>query len=272
MSAPENANARRQPDERTTVTNCAPTSPGIELIPSAAGKHSMSGEEYLARKYCGPKAYWHCLHELEPLGTRRYYTFDELNYPQYWLKAVAKYIQQEPSAAARQLHRGVETARAEFRTKQEKIYSERTLYAISRSREAIYAKEDAAWNTFSAQKQAYLRDYLKAIATGVVKRKIPDRKCKQCDAAKVLGRARYCDLCAKQRQRESLRASRERKRQNRLLGDINSLPGAIQPEGLTKAKSSGKGLLATTIAEVAKDPTFTDKNAASTKLPEVAGT
>ena len=233
---------------------------------------ATSAEEYLARKYCAPTAYWHCLHELEPSGTGRYYTFDELNYPQYWLKAVAKYAQQEPSAAARQLHRRVEAARVEFRAKHEKIYGERTLYAISRSREAICAKEDAAWNTFSAQKQAYLRDYLKAIATGVVKRKSTGRKCKQCNTAKVLGRARYCDLCAKQRQRESLRASRERQRQKKLLGDINSFSGAIQPEGLTKAKSSEKGLLATTIAEAAKDFTFTDKNAASAKLPEVAGT
>ena len=233
---------------------------------------ATSAEEYLARKYCAPTAYWHCVHELEPSGTGRYYTFDELNYPQYWLKAVAKYTQQEPSAAARQLHRRVEAARVEFRAKQENIYGERTLYAISRSREAIYAKEDAAWDTFKAQKQAYLRDYLKAIVTGVVKRKRAGRKCKQCNTAKVLGRARYCDLCAKQRQRESLRASRSRQRQNRLLGDINSLSGAIQPERLTKAKNSKKGHLATTIAGAAKDLTFTDKKAASAKLPEVAGT
>src|SRR4029434_554725 len=141
----------------------------------------MSGEEYLARKYCEPKAYWHCTRELDGSS---YYTFDELNYPQYWLKAIAKYTQQEPSAAARQLHRRVEAARAEFRAKREKIYGERTLYAISRSREAIYAIEDAAWNTFNAQKQAYLRDYLKAIATGVVRRTRAGRKCAQCKAVK----------------------------------------------------------------------------------------
>ena len=135
MSAPpEKANAQRQPGERVTLTNCAPASPGIELIPSADRKRSMSGEEHLARKYCAPKAYWHCLHEL---SGEKDYTFDELNYPQYWLKAVAKYTQQEPSAAARQLHRRVETARAEFRVKREKIYGERTLYAICRSREGI---------------------------------------------------------------------------------------------------------------------------------------
>src|SRR5215470_2507946 len=78
---------------------------------------NISDEEYLARKYCEPKAYWHCLHELEPSGGRRYYTFDELNDPRYWLEAVAKYTQEKPSAAARQLHRHVETARAEFKAK-----------------------------------------------------------------------------------------------------------------------------------------------------------
>ena len=222
----------------------------------------MSGEEYLARKYCEAKAYWHCLHELEPSGAGRYYTFDELNYPQYWLKAVAKYTQQEPSAAARQLHRRVEEARAEFRTKQEKIYGERTLYAISRSREGIYATEDTAWNTFNAQKQAYLRDYLKAKATGVVRRRRAGRKCAQCKTERVLGRAKYCDLCAKQRQRDSQRASRERKRKKPVLGDINSFSGGIQSEGLTKAENAKKGHLATTIAEAAKDLTFTEKNAA----------
>jgi hypothetical protein len=204
-----------------------------------------SDEEYLARKYCEPKAYWHCLHELEPCGARRYYTFDELNYPQYWLKAVAKYTQQEPSAAARQLHRRVERARAEFRAKQEKIYGEKTLYAISRIREDIYTKEDAAWNTFNAQKQAYLRDYLKAKATGMVRRSQAGRKCEQCKTAKVIGRAKYCDLCAKQRQRDSQRASRERKRKKPPLSDISSFSGPIQHQGLTNGQSMKNGLSAT---------------------------
>jgi hypothetical protein len=208
----------------------------------------MSGEEYLARKYCEPKAYWHCLHQLEPSGASRHYTFDELNDPKYWLKAVDKYTQQEPSAAAKQLHRRVEAARAEFRAKREKIYGERTLYAVSRSREAIYAKEDAAWNTFNAQKQAYLKDYLKAIATGVVRRTRAGRKCAQCKAVKVLGRAKYCDECAKQRQRDSLRASREGKRQKPLLGDISLLSGAAQPQALTNGQTAKNGLSATTIA------------------------
>jgi hypothetical protein len=250
MSAPEKANARRRPGERVILTNCSPNlgpvSPGIKLISFADRQRDMSGEEYLARKYCDPKAYWHCLHEL---SGGKYYTFEELNYPQHWLRAVAKYIQHEPLAAAKQLHRRIEAARAELRAKQEKIYGERTLYAISRNREAIYAKDEAAWNTFNAQKQAYLRDYLKAIATGVVRRKRTGRKCKQCNAAKVIGRTQYCDSCAKQRQRDSLRASRNRKRQERLLGDISSFSGAVQSDALTKAKNSKNSPLATTIAE-----------------------
>ena len=68
---------------------------------SANAWRNLDLEEYLVRKYCEPKAYWHCLHELEPLGVGRYYSFDELNNPRYWLKTVAKYTQQEPSAAAK---------------------------------------------------------------------------------------------------------------------------------------------------------------------------
>jgi hypothetical protein len=193
MTAPEKANARRQPGERVILTNCAPSvaplSSRIKLISFADGAR-MSDEEYLARKYCEPKAYWHCLHELEPSGAGRYYTFDELNHPQYWLKAVAKYTQQQPSAAPKQLHRRVEAARAAFRAKQDRIYGDKTLYAIARNRESIEIKELSAWNTFNARKQAYLKDYLRAIATGVVARKRAGRKCRQCNAAKVVGRAR----------------------------------------------------------------------------------
>jgi hypothetical protein len=189
VSAPEKANARRQPGERAD---------GVR----------MSGEEYLARKYCEPKAYWHCTRELDGSS---YYTFDEINCPQYWLKAVAKYTQQKPSAAAKQLHRRVEAARAEFKAKQEKIYGDRSLYAIARHRQSIEKKELSAWNTFSAQKQAYLRDYLKAIATGVVRRKQTGSKCRQCKTAPVVGRAEYCQVCAKQRKRESQRAYKAKK-------------------------------------------------------------
>jgi hypothetical protein len=183
----------------------------LQVAKQECANAGMSGEEYLARKYCEPRAYWHCLHELEPSGTGRHYPFDELNYPQHWLKAVAKYTQQAPSAAARQLHRRVEAARAEFRAKQETIYGERTLYAISRSRTAIYAKEDAAWNTFNAQKQAYLTEYFRALKSGIVRR-IRSRKCKMCNAAPVLLRTQYCEICRKRRNRESYRISKAKNR------------------------------------------------------------
>jgi hypothetical protein len=211
-----------------------------------SNRRHISGEEWLARLYCEPKAFWHCTRQLD--GSR-YYIFAEINLPQNWLKAVASYTEQEPSAAARQLYRRVEAARAEFRARQEKIYGERTLYAISRNRKAIHAKEDAAWNTFNAQKQAYLRDYLKTIASGVVRRIRTGRKCKQCNTAKVTGRARYCDLCAKQRQRDSLRASRKRKHQKRLLGDISSPLETVQINPLTAGLIPKNSLLASDIPE-----------------------
>jgi hypothetical protein len=166
VSAPEKANARRQPGERVILTNYAPSigpvSPGIKLISFADGERRMTGEEYLARKYCEPKAYWHCLHELEPSGPTRYYTFNELNSPEYWLKAAAKYIQGKPTAACAQLHRRVETARAEFKAKQEKAWGNKKVG----HHPDFERKEELAWNTFNAQKQAYLKEYLWAIRSG----------------------------------------------------------------------------------------------------------
>jgi hypothetical protein len=201
----------------------------------------MSGEEWLAHLYCEPKAFWHCTRQLD--GSR-YYIFAEINHPQNWLKVVAKYTEQEPSPAVKQLHRRVETARAEFEAKQEKAWGTGRV-----DRDRYERLEDAAWNTFNAQKQAYLKDYLKAIATGVVRRKRTGRKCKQCNTARVIGRARYCEACAKQRQRDSLRASRNRKRQNRLLGDITSPLEVVQDKELAGALIPKNSPLATTIPE-----------------------
>jgi hypothetical protein len=201
----------------------------------------MSCEEWLAHLYCEPKAFWHCTRQLD--GSR-YYIFAEINHQQNWLKVVAKYTEQEPSPAVKQLHRRVETARAEFKAKQEKAWGTGRV-----DRDRYERLEDAAWNTFNAQKQAYLRDYLKAIATGIVKRKRTGRKCKHCHTAKVVGRARYCDACAKQRQRDTLRASRNRKRQNRLLGDITSPLEVVQAKELVGALIPKNSPLATTIPE-----------------------
>src|SRR4030095_3927382 len=212
----------------------------LEVAKAKCANSDMSGEEYLARKYCEPKTYWHCTHGL---GGGSYYTFAEINYPQNWPKVVAKYTQQGPSGAAKKLHRRLEAARANFKRKQEKAWG-----AGGVDRAIFDKKELAAWNTFNAQKQAYLREYLKAIATGVVRRKRTGRKCKQCNTAKVTGRARYCDSCAKQRQRDSLRASRNRKRQNQLLGDISLPLEVVQINALAGALISKNSPLATTIA------------------------
>jgi hypothetical protein len=92
----------------------------------------MIEEEYLARKYCEPKAYWHCLQELgEP--SMSFLVLNELggagfavrNYPEYWLDAVRICMKREPSPGAKQLHRGVEGARAPFKAKQDRIYRNR---------------------------------------------------------------------------------------------------------------------------------------------------
>src|SRR5438067_1291456 len=100
----------------------------------------MNSEEYLARKYCEPKPYWRCVHEL---AGGNYYSFNDLNYPEYWLDALAKYIGETPSAAAKQLHRRVEAARAEFKAKQDRIYGNRKV-SQTESLEEIYRKEDKA--------------------------------------------------------------------------------------------------------------------------------
>jgi hypothetical protein len=185
----------------------------------------MIEEEYLARKYCKPKPYWRRMHEL---SGGNYYSFNELNYPEYWLDAMAKYIQQKPSAAAKQLHRRVEVARDEFMAKQARAWG-----AGGVDRAIFEKKELAAWNTFNAQKQAYLKDYPRAIETGAVVRRRTGRKCKQCNVVKVMARAKYCDACAKQRHREAVRANK--KKQRRSLRVISLLPQPIQPEALVAA-------------------------------------
>jgi len=168
----------------------------------------MSGEEYLARKYCQPKPYWHCLREL---AGGNYYSFKEPNYPEYWLDAVTKYIGQKPSAAAKQLHRAVEVARAEFRTKQARMYGNRKV-SETEGLEEIYRREDKAWDAFNAHKQECLRAYLKAIATGKIERQRARRRhrCEGEGCRELLsGRARFCDICKRARHREAARVYRK---------------------------------------------------------------
>ena len=194
----------------------------------------MIEEEYLARKYCEPKAYWHCLQELGEPSTS-FLVLNELeaagfavqNYPEYWLDAVTICTKQEPSPAAKQLHRSVEAARAEFRAKQEKAWG-----AGGVDRAIFDTKELSAWNTFNGQKQAYRKEYLRATETGVVVRRRTGRKCKQCNAEKVVGRAKYCAVCAKQRHREAVRAN---KKQSRSLRVLSLLSESLQPEALAIA-------------------------------------
>jgi hypothetical protein len=247
---PRNANARRQPGERITLTNClrsvAPVSPRIKLIsfadegrdisaerqqrkragncagsahPFRAGGE-MTGEEYMARLYCEPKAFWHCARQLETSGG--YYTFNEINLPQYWLDMLAKYMQAQPSAAARQLHRRVEAARAEFKKKQDEASGDGR---IPKDRNAYERIESKAWDKFNAQKQGYLKEYLEAVETGNVRRMPRRRKCGECEAAFVTGRAKYCQICTKKRNRESAWRYRRSKPRSRVI----SLPREIRP-------------------------------------------
>ena len=167
----------------------------------------MSGSEYLARKYCEPKPYWHCLHGLDG---GQYYTYNEVNFPEYWLDAVAKYIGETPSAAAKQLHRRVEAARAEFKAKQDRIYGNRNVLQRD-GLEDIYRREDKAWDAFNAHKQDCLRAYLKAIATGKIDTRRARRRhrCEGQGCRELLsGRARFCDICKRARHREAARVYR----------------------------------------------------------------
>src|SRR4029453_203923 len=179
----------------------------------------MIEEQYLARKYCEPKAYWHCMQELGEPSTS-FLVLNELegagsavqNDPEYWLDAVGICTKQEPSPAAKQLHRRVEAARAEFKRKQDKAWG-----AGGVDRATFDTKELSAWNTFNAQKQVHLKDYLRAMETGVVVRRRCDRKCKQCNAGTVMGRTKYCEVCAKQRHREAVRANKKQRRSLRVI-------------------------------------------------------
>jgi hypothetical protein len=169
------------------------------------GESSMSGEEWVARLYCQPKAFWRCARQL---NGSRYYTFDEINRPESWLKAVEKYTEEMPSTALRQLHRRVEAARVEFRLKQDKAWGNRN---VGTTTPAPYEKlESTAWAIFNKQKQDYLQEYLKAIESGKPIRRRLTHKCKQCGEPGVRLRFRFCVPCGKSRKRESNRRSKSR--------------------------------------------------------------
>jgi hypothetical protein len=171
----------------------------------------MSGEEYLARKYCEAKPYWHCLREL---AGGSYYSFNEVNYPAYWLDAVAKYLGRKPSAAAKQLHHRVEATRAEFKAKQDRIYGNRKV-SQTEGLEDICRREDKAWDVFNAHMTDCLRAYLKAIDTGMIETQRARRRhrCQGEGCSELLsGRARFCDICKRARHRDVARVNRKRNR------------------------------------------------------------
>jgi hypothetical protein len=177
----------------------------------------MIDEEYLARKYCEPKAYWYCLQELGA-PSMSFLVLNELegagfavqNYPEYWLEAVKICTNREPSPAAKQLHREVEAARAEFRAKQDRIYGKRKV-SETEGLEDIYRSEDKAWDALNAQKKDCLSVYLKAIETGKIERQRARRRhrCEGEDCSELLsGRARFCASCKRARNREAARVYR----------------------------------------------------------------
>jgi hypothetical protein len=188
----------------------------------------MSGEEYLALKYCVPEAYWHCLNEL---SGGNYYTYNEINCPEYWLDAVAKHIQGKPSAAAKQLHRRVEAARADFKAKRDRICGNRKV-SETEGLENIYRREDKAWDAFNAHKKDCLRAYLTAIETGKMETHRARRRhrCEGEGCRELLsGRARFCDICKRARNRD---AARVYKRANQSCSVI-SYTREISPKNRT---------------------------------------
>jgi hypothetical protein len=179
----------------------------------------MIEEEYLARKYCEPKAYWHCLEELGELSTSLLLLnelegarFAVQNYPERWLDAVKICTKRAPSPAAKQLHRKVEAARAEFKAKRDRIYGKRKV-SETEGLEDIYRREDKAWNSFNVCKKDCLRAYLRPIETGKVETQRAKRRhrCQGEDCRELLsGRVKFCDICKRARNREAARVYRRR--------------------------------------------------------------
>jgi hypothetical protein len=133
-----------------------------------------------------------------------------MNHPEYWLGAVAKYIQGPPSDAVKELHRQVETARADFKARQDRIYGNRKV-SETEGLEDIYRKDDKAWDVFNAHKKDCLRAYLKAIETGRIETQRARRRhrCQGEGCSELLsGRARFCGICKRARHREAARVYR----------------------------------------------------------------
>jgi hypothetical protein len=104
----------------------------------------------------------------------------------------------------------VETARAEFKAKKDRIYGNRKV-SETEGLDDIYRREDKAWDAFNAQKQDCLRAYLKAVETGKIATQRARRRhrCEGEGCRELLsGRARFCDICKRARHREAARVCR----------------------------------------------------------------
>ena len=161
-------------------------------------------EQEIAQLYCQPKAYYRSVLFLEeaPAGL---FTFDELNKPEKWVKAVSKYLaltgQDAISLAAKQLHRLVEEARKEFREAQGRAWGNQKL--SDRTPESYERREAAAWEKFNHLKEQYLRQYEHAVATGVIRRlrRQKARICPLCNKQPLGPRQRKCGDCRKETRR-----------------------------------------------------------------------
>jgi hypothetical protein len=161
-------------------------------------------EQEIVQLYCQPKAYYRGVLFLGE-GPAGLFTFDELNEPEKWVKAVSKYkalTGQSPiSLAAKQLHRRVEEARRNFREAQGRAWGNQKL--SNRTPESYERREAAAWEKFNHLKEQYLRQYEDEVATGVIRRlrRKKARLCPLCDKQPLGLRQRKCGDCRKETRR-----------------------------------------------------------------------
>ena len=175
----------------------------------------ISGEEWLARLYCEPKAYWHCTKQLDGSA---YYTFAEISDPAHWLAVLGRYTQVPPSIASQRLHKRVEIARGIFRAKQDGAWGVKRL--VGAHTPASYERQEAAaWEVFDNEKQRALAEYLRAVKSGRAMRRKRHHKCKQCGTPGVPLGFQYCTACANARKRDSKRRYKDRGGENGHEGD-----------------------------------------------------
>jgi hypothetical protein len=186
-------------------------------------------EPEIAELYCQPRAYYHSVEFIEKEALRGLFTFDDLNKPEKWLKAVSKYLaltgQDAISPAAKQLYRLVEEARET----QDRAWGDRKV--TERTPESYERRERAAWEKFNRTKQQCLRRYERALATGEVKRikRKRARICPRCEQEPLLARQRACDNCRKAARRE---------RNSRFYGSSKESIKTPSPLGISPQKGA----------------------------------